>query len=62
MTHAKNSNTIIRLHYKNTYSDEKEPKRREREWKRHERRDRKTKRKKLKNQKNKKYEIKIKEK
>ena len=28
--------TIYRLHYKNAYSDEKEPKRREREWERNE--------------------------
>ena len=35
--------TMYRLHYKNAYSDEKEPKRRAIEWERNEKRDRKEK-------------------
>ena len=40
--------TIHRLHYKNTYSDEEEPKKRERKWERNEARGRKKKVKKIK--------------
>ena len=39
---------IYGLHYKNAYSDEEEPKKREREWERNEERDRKEKVKKIK--------------
>ena len=39
--------TIYRLNYKNAFSDEEEPKKREREWERNEERDRKKKVKKI---------------